>query len=178
MAVESPCQNHWVRYCSFHPSHGFLLEYHKNNYFAPRQYQVGWNLGLTWNFPTTKYPGGNMRNYGITYLLPQSSLYNGNYGSIQIDAHALIDPSPLHHQPLGTQNEWNWWFVYQKAWVYDELAFSLQTSCSLMMYMRSDFDAIIMNQFEVLITLNMLLFEWIWYTIFCWLFAPCMETVT
>ena len=84
---------------------------------------------------------------------------------IQIDAHALIDANSVIIKLLAYKNRWNWWSLYQKCipYVYDELSRYLQLFCSPAMILTSDFEPIIMFQFQVLLTLSALLLEWIQY---------------
>ena len=79
---------------------------------------------------------------------------------IQIDAHALTDARP-HHKFLAHTNGWNWFFFIKNAWIDDEQSLYLQLFCSLMMYLRSAFEPIILYQPHVLLTLSgRLICEW------------------
>ena len=83
---------------------------------------------------------------------------------IQIDAQALRDTHPSPQSSFWHTKRVNLMiFVRKNAWIYGELSSYLQLLCSLMMYLRSDFEAINTYQLHVLVTSVGLLFEWIKY---------------
>ena len=75
---------------------------------------------------------------------------------IQIDVHALMDVHALHHQAIGIQK---WVIRIKNAWIYDHVPLYLQLLWSLMIYLKSDFEPIIMYQLHVLLTPRGLLLE-------------------